>query len=72
MDGPGDYCIKWNQKDKILYCLYMESEKVIQTNLQGRTHILREWTYGYQGRNTGGEGIDWEFEIDMYILLYLK
>ena len=32
---------------------------------------LQEWTYGYQWGKVGG-GIDWEFEIDMYTLLYLK
>ena len=34
---------------------------------QKQTHRLREQTYGYRG-----EGIDWEFGIDMYTLLYLK
>ena len=29
---------------------------------------LREKTYGYQGGK--GVGIDWEFRIDMYSLLY--
>ena len=28
-------------------------------------------TCGYRGKNEKG-GIDWEFGIDMYILLYLK
>ena len=37
---------------------------------QKQTHRLREGTYGYQGRR--GVGIDWEFGIDMYTLLYLK
>ena len=36
---------------------------------QKQTHVLREETYGYK---EWGEGIDWEFGIDMYILLYLK
>ena len=43
---------------------------MIQMNLftkQKQTHRLREQTYGYRG-----EGIDWEFGIDMYALLYLK
>ena len=38
---------------------------------QKQTHRLREQTYGYQGETVGG-GIDWEFGIDMYTLLYLK
>ena len=47
---------------------------MIQMNLftkQKKTHRLRERTYGYQGEGWGG-GIDWEFGIDMYTLLYLK
>ena len=37
---------------------------------QKQTHRLRERTYGYQGKGWGG--IDWEFGIDTYTLLYLK
>ena len=33
---------------------------------QKQTH--REQTYGYKGRR----GVDWEFCIDIYTLLYLK
>ena len=32
---------------------------------------FREQTYGYKGEGVGG-GIDWESEIDMDTLLYLK
>ena len=49
-------------------------KRKIQMNLfteQKQTHRLRERTYDYQeGRVVGG--IDWEFGIDMYTLLYLK
>ena len=38
---------------------------------QKETHRLRERTYGYQWGEEGG-GLDWEFGIDMYTLLYLK
>ena len=38
---------------------------------QKQTHKLRERTYGYQEEGGGG-GIDWEFVIDIYTLLYLK
>ena len=38
---------------------------------QKQTHRLREGTYGYRGEVSGG-GIDWEFGIDMYTMLYLK
>ena len=47
---------------------------MIQMNLftkQKQTHKLRERTYGYQEEGGGG-GIDWEFVIDIYTLLYLK
>ena len=38
---------------------------------QKQTHRLREKIHGYQrGRVEGG--IDWEFGIDLYTLLYLK
>ena len=38
---------------------------------QKQIHRLREQTYDYQGGRAGG-GIDWEFGVDMYTLLYLK
>ena len=40
-------------------------------NLQNtkQTHRLEKWIYGYGG-NRGG--LDWEFRMDMYTLLYLK
>ena len=38
---------------------------------QKQSPRLREGTYGYHGGRWGG-GIDWEFGIDMYTLLYLK
>ena len=33
-------------------------------------HRCRKQTYGYQGRKEGG--INWETEIDIYTLLYIK
>ena len=38
---------------------------------QKQTHRFREPTCGYQGKEWEG-GIDCEFGIDMYTLLYLK
>ena len=35
------------------------------------THRVREQTYSQQGEGWWG-GIDWEFGIGLYILLYLK
>ena len=49
----------------------MESKKKIQMNLfikQKQTQKMNLWLAG--GRVGGG--IDWEFGIDMYTLLYLK
>ena len=48
-------------------------KKLKQMNLftkQKQTHRHRKQTYGYQ-RETGG-GINWEFGIDIYTLLYIK
>ena len=54
---------------------YMQNlKKMIQMNLftkQKQTHRLRKQTYGYQRGKIGG-GINWEFGIDIYTLLYLK
>lgn len=33
---------------------------------------LREQIYGHQSGRAGGGGIDWEFGINQYTLLYLK
>ena len=49
-------------------------KKIVQMNLftkQKQTHRFRERTYGYREEGWG-EGIDWEFGIDMYTQLYLK
>ena len=49
-------------------------KKMIQMNLftkQKQTHRLRKQTYGYQRGKPGG-GINWEFGIDIYTLLYTK
>ena len=52
----------------------MQNQKNMQMNSSTKwTHRLREQTYGYLwGRIWGRDGIDWEFRIDMYILLHLK
>ena len=50
-----------------------KKEKKIQMDLfpkQKQTHSLREGTY--TRREHSGRGIDWEFWMDMYTLLYLK
>ena len=38
---------------------------------QKQSQKCRKETYGYQGV-TGWGGINWEIEIDIYILLYIK
>ena len=49
---------------------------MIQMNLstkQKQTHRLRKQTYGYQRGNVlRGEGINKEFGINLYTLLYIK
>ena len=47
---------------------------MVQMNLltkQKQSDRHRKRTYGYQRGRVGGGGIDWEFGIDMYTLLYL-
>ena len=39
---------------------------------QKQTYRHREQTCGCQGGGGWGKGVDWEFGIDMYTLLYLK
>ena len=62
-----------SQRKTNIWChLCMESKTMIQMNLstnQKQIPRFKEWTYGYQSRSRGG--IDWEFGIDMYTLLYL-
>ena len=47
---------------------------MMQMNLftkQKQTHRHRKQTYSYQ-REKGGGGINWEFGINRYTLLYIK
>ena len=37
---------------------------------QKQSQRCRKQTYGYQGM--GGGGINWEIEVDIYTLLYMK
>ena len=49
-------------------------KKMLQVNLftkQKQTHRLRKQTYGYQRGKVGG-GINDEFGINRYTLLYIK
>ena len=53
---------------------HVESKKIIQMNLftkQKQTHRHRKQTYCYQ-RGKGGGGINQEFGINRYTLLYIK
>ena len=56
----------------IWYRLYVESKKRYKwTNLQSiKSHRCRKQTYGYWGGRA--RGINWEIEIDIYTLLYIK
>ena len=81
MDGPRDCHTEWSRSDRerqilydITYMWILKKQRMIQVNLftkQKQIPRLRERTYGYQGGGWGG-GIEWEFGIDMYTLLYLK
>ena len=78
MDGPTDCHTKWSQTDKDKYqmiSLYAEAlrndtnELLYKTETESQTQIrnlMVTWTEEWRG------GIDWEFGIDMYTLLYLK
>ena len=75
-DGLGGHYAKWNKSDRgrqILYDMtYMWSLKKIQMNLftkPKQTHRHRKQTYGYQ---RGRGGVNWEFGINRYPVLYIK
>ena len=58
----------------IWYHLHVESFKMTQINLltkQKQSHRYRRQTHGYQRGKVGGGKINWEFGIDMYMLLLL-
>ena len=70
--------VSQTEKDKchtiLLMCRILKKRIRIQIKLftkQKQIQWVRKQTYGYQGEGWG-EGIDWEFGIDTYILLYLK
>ena len=56
-------------RHRLTYLGKQEKHKTQQVKEQ--THRLRKQTYGYWGEALG-RGIDWEFGIDMYTMLYLK
>ena len=68
--GPDYYA----QSEKYhMYCLYVESEKLVQMNLltkQKQSHRCRKQTYGNWEER--GRGITWEVETDIYTVLYIK
>ena len=81
MDGPGDDHTKWSKSDREKQILY---DITYMQNLKKKERY--KWTY-LQNRKrltdlenklmvTVGErwerGIDWEFGINMFTLLYLK
>ena len=65
--------VSQTEKDKYHMISHMRNQKrIIQMILftkQKQTHRLRDELTATRGK---GGGIDWEFEIDMYTLLYLK
>ena len=78
MDGPRDHHTKWsksNRERQISYDItYMWNiKKMTQMNLftkQKQTQRLWKQTYGYQRGKVGG-GINKDFGINIYILLYI-
>ena len=74
MDGIRDYYTKQNKSEgQNIYHLCVESKKVTQMNLltkQKQTHRHRKQTWLPKGK--GGKGINWEFKINRYTLLYIK
>ena len=79
MNGCVHYHTKWSKVDRerqishdITYMWNLK--KMIQMNLftkYKQTHRLRKQSYGYQRGKEGG-GINWEFGINIYTLLYIK
>ena len=74
IDRPRDCHTELSQKEKnkyhIIYHSYVESRKMVQTNLSAKQkwrYRHREQTYGYQGESGGG--MTWEIGIDIYTLL---
>ena len=82
MDGPGDYHTKRSKSDRerqISYDIaYMQNlkKRYKWTYLQNRnrlTDLKNKLIVIWGGGGEGGVGgIDWEFGIDMYTLLYWK
>ena len=79
MDGPKDYHTKWSksEKDKFhmisLICGILKKKWYKWTYLQNRMTVTELENELMVTKGDGwGSGIDWEFGIDMYTLLYLK
>ena len=80
MGGPGDYHTKWSKSDRerqisydLTYMRNLLKKWYKQTYLQNRNrHTDLENELMVTSRERLGGGIDWEFGIDMYTLLYLK
>ena len=72
MYGPGDYQTKWSKSDRerlisydIDYMWYLKwtylQNRNKPTDLESKLPVTKGW----------GSGINWEFGIDLYKLLYL-
>ena len=83
MDGPRDYHTKWSKSDRerqiSYHVTYMwnlkyemnkwANELIYKTETDSQTSKTNLWLP--KGKRGGG-GVDWEFGIDMYTLVYLK
>ena len=73
MDGPKDYHTKWRQR-QISYHLHMEYNKNDTKELIYNTEKDSDFEIKFmvtKGEMLGG-GINWDFQINIYTLLYIK
>ena len=75
MDGPRDYHTKWSKSDKdkfhITYKWNLKNNTNVLIYRTETTHRHRKQTHGYH-RGMQGRGINLEFGINRYTLLYIK
>ena len=77
MDGPGNYHIKWIklEKDKfhitsLIGRIFKNDTNELNYKMEADSDLENELMVSRQEEWEGG--IDWEFGMDMYTLLYLK
>ena len=76
MDGPRDCHTKWSKSDKerhtsLLYGILKKNginELIYKTEIESQMWKTNLWL----PRGRGGEGINWEIGINLYMLLYVQ